>query len=151
MKVPICFLLIVNNVSACGMTYLPPQGEFKEAKVIQVDEVFTPINKYEDDSPPFGAHRKKINSTAGEIAGPTIFDDMDDKNIILDINDPLVQEIIKRIVSTSIHEAFRNKQLQKELAEKKKCCTSSTKLKIALLTAMSSTATAVLTIILNNM
>ncbi|HWY35020.1 MAG TPA: hypothetical protein VNX68_10260, partial [Nitrosopumilaceae archaeon] len=80
---------------------------------------------------------------------PTISED--ERNVILDINDPLVQEIIKRIVSTSIHEAFRNKELQKELANKNKCCTSSTKLKIALLTAMSSTATAVLTIILNNM
>lgn len=74
----------------------------------------------------------------------------EERNIVLDINDPEVQEIIKRVVSASIKEAFKNKELEKEIANKKKCCNSTTKLKIALLTALSSTATAVITIILNN-
>ena len=134
MNKPLCFLMFTINPICYGMTYLPEKPEYKEARIIE--EVFTPINK-------------EGNSTAGEISGPTISED--ERNVILDINDPLVQEIIKRIVSTSIHDAFKNKELQKELANKNKCCTSSTKLKIALLTAMSSTATAVLTIILNNM
>lgn len=134
MNKSLCFLMFVVNPMV-SMTYLPPNPE---SKVAQIDEVFTPINK-------------DANSTAGEISGPTIFDDMDDKNIILDINDPRVQEVIKRMVSMSIHEAFKNKELQKELDNKKKCCTSSTKLKVALLTASFSTATAIITIILNNM
>lgn len=145
------FMLVVNPIWCCGMVYLTPQLEYKEAKVVEIEEVFTPINKKEDDSPVWGSNRPKIESTKGEIAGPTVFDQGEPENIILDINDPRVQEVIKRMVSSTIHEAFKNKQLQKELDEKKKCCTSSTKLKIALLTAMSSTATAVITIILNNM
>jgi len=79
-----------------------------------------------------------------------VFTPIEDQNIILDINDPEVQAIIKRVVSASIHEAFKNKELEKELANKKKCCNSSTKLKIALLTAVSSVATAIVTIALNN-
>jgi catabolite regulation protein CreA len=93
--------------------------EQEQKRIIEIEEVFTPIQ--------------------GE-----------DPYIILDINDPKVQEVIKRVVSASIHEAFKNKELEKELANKNKCCTSTTKLKIALLTALSSTATAVITIILNN-
>ncbi len=79
-----------------------------------------------------------------------VFTPIEDRNIILDINDPEVQAIIKKVVSASIHEAFQNKQLEKEIANKKRCCNSSTKLKIALLTALSSTATAIITIALNN-
>ncbi len=75
---------------------------------------------------------------------------VEERNIVLDITDPEVQEVIRKVVSSSIHEAFKNKQLERELENKRKCCTSSTKLKIALLTAMSSTLTAVVTIILNN-
>jgi len=74
----------------------------------------------------------------------------EERNIVLDINDPEVQKVIHTVVSASIKEAFKNKQLEEELARNKKCCNSSTKLKIALLTALSSTATAVITIILNN-
>jgi len=74
----------------------------------------------------------------------------EERNIILDVNDPEVQKVIHQVVSASIKEAFKNKQLEEELRRKRICCNSSTKLKIALLTALSSTVTAVVTIILNN-
>jgi len=98
------------------------------------------------ESPVWGATRKKVEEI-DEVFTPV---NEEERNIILDINDPEVQEVIKRVVSASIKEAFHNKKLEEELNKKKICCNSSTKLKIALVTALSSTITAVITIILNN-
>lgn len=136
------FMLIVGPIYSSEFLQPPKIVTKGEIKSIEIDEVYSPV---------LGEQRKQISSTSAQVDGPTIFDDMDDKNIILDINDPRVQEVIRRMVSMSIHEAFKNKELQKELENKKKCCTSSTKLKVALLTASFSTATAIITIILNNM
>jgi rRNA processing protein Gar1 len=97
-------------------------------------------------SPVWGASRKKVEEI-DEVFTPV---NEEERNIVLDINDPEVQKVIHSVVSASIKEAFKNKQLEEELRRKKACCNSSTKLKIALLTALSSTATAVVTIILNN-
>jgi hypothetical protein len=74
----------------------------------------------------------------------------EERNIILDVNDPEVQKVIHAVVSASIHEAFNVKQAQEELERKKRCCNSSTKVKAALITAGFSLATAIITIILNN-
>ncbi len=101
----------------------------------------------EPESPVLGRRNKQEVKEIDEVFTPV---NVEERNIVLDINDPEVQEVIRRVVSSSIREAFKNKELEKELANKKKCCTSSTKLKIALLTAFSSTATAIITIILNN-
>lgn len=111
-----------------------------------VDEGREKKEEHEPQSPVWGANRKKVEEI-DEVFTPV---NVEERNIVLDINDPEVQEVIRRVVSASIHQAFKNKELEKELANKNKCCNSSTKLKIALLTALSSTATAIITIILNN-
>lgn len=100
----------------------------------------------EPQSPVWGANRKKVEEI-DEVFTPV---NEEERNIVLDINDPEVQDVIKRVVSASIKEAFHSKKLEEELNRNNKCCNSSTKLKIALVTALSSTITAVITIILNN-
>lgn len=133
------FMLIINPINALQVGLEFDVNEGRKLKEVRDEE---------PESPVLGSQRNKQQiKVIDEVFTPV---NEEERNIILDINDPEVQEVIKRVVSASIHEAFKNKELEKELANKKKCCTSSTKIKIALLTALSSTATAIITIALNN-
>ncbi len=73
----------------------------------------------------------------------------EERNIVLDINDPEVQKVIHEVVSASIKEAFKNKALEQELRRKKICCDSSAKVKAALIMAAATTISGIVTIVLN--
>lgn len=98
-------------------------------QVKEIDEVFTPVETKKEES--------------------EITDVPFEKTMTFDVNDPEVQEVIKKVVSASIKEAFHNKHLEEQLARSKRCCNSSTKLKIALITAATTSVTGIITIILN--
>jgi hypothetical protein len=74
---------------------------------------------------------------------------IEDKSIILDINDPEVQGVIKKIVSISIRDVLDNKELEYELQRANTCCNSNNKVKLALITAATTSITGIVTIILN--
>ncbi len=132
MRLFICYLLFMShNILTMDLGIVIDVNDGKEIQ---------------PQSPVWGVNRTRVKEI-DEVFTPI---NPEERNIVLDINDPEVQEVIRRVVSASIKEAFQNKELEKELANKEKCCNSSTKLKIALLTALSSTATAIITIILNN-
>lgn len=132
------FLLLMSY--SCSALEIGLEFDVNEGKKLKE------IREGEPKSPVWGANRPEVKEI-DEVFTPV---NEEERNIVLDVNDPEVQEVIRKVVSASIREAFHNKRLEEELARNKKCCNSSTKLKIALLTALSSTATAVITIILNN-
>lgn len=90
-------------------------------------------------------HKKQVKEV-NEVFTPV---NEEERNIVLDINDPEVQEIIKKVVSASIHEAFKNKDVENEIKKKKVCCDSSAKVKAALIMAAATTVTGIVTIVLN--